>query len=425
MLRKLEYVLLVASVALIGADRIDLFAGKGPFTLTPFVVLAPLLFLLFALNNGMAGRLSFVLTPAIQRTIPYFAWLFVFLFLSSVATIIGVDPERGLMALIDLFLVSLFGSFIALQILAAPERQKLVLRSVTLGLAVYFLFCVGECIAWSHGIIQGADNGGSWLETMFAAKTLFWVPRVSGATVDANRSGFVLVMYLALLDHFLPKSRFVKFLRFAIAVFLLLALSRSAILCWFAYWLFSRGSWVRQAPWKKIAWASSFAVVVLIAGIRYRSELGNLLAAWQVTDIVSDRMSGEEGTSGGEHIQLIKAGYDAWASTPHTVIAGMGLRSAPTVLGNFFGDDKNGNFHCLYVTALAELGLPAFLVLMVLFIYPLFGRNGALPSIAAIMVFNAPYQSHMEPIFWLVLALAWSYPVRASRSLLVRAVATS
>jgi hypothetical protein len=412
MLRRLEYICLVGSVALIGADRIDLFAGKGPFTLTPFVVLAPLLFFLFALNNGMAGRFSFSPTPSIRRTTPYFVGLFVFLFLSSVATIFGVDPDHGLMALIDLVLVSLFGSFIALQILAEPEREKLVLRSVTLGLIVYFLFCVGETIAWSRGIIQGADNGGSWLETMFAAKTLFWVPRVSGSTVDANRSGFVLVMYLALLDHFAQNSRYTKFLRFTIAVFLLLALSRSAILCWAAYWFFSKGTLLRRAPWRKIAWASAFALAVLIVGIRYHTELGNLLDAWQVTDIVSDRMSGEEGTSGGEHIQLIKAGFDAWASTPHTVIAGMGLRSAPRVLGNFFGDDRNGNFHCLYVTALAELGLPAFLTLMVLFIYPLFGRKGALPSIAAIMVFNAPYQSHMEPIFWLVLALAWSYEMK-------------
>jgi len=416
MLRKLEYIFLVGSIALIGADRIDLFAGKGAFTLTPFVVLAPLLLFLFALNNGMAGRFSFSVTPAIRRTTPYFAWLFVFLFLSSVATILGVDPDRGLKALIDLFLVSLLGSFIAVQILADPKREKLVVRSVTLGLIVYFLFCVGECIAWSHGIIQGADNGGSWLETMFAAKTLFWVPRVSGATVDANRSGFVLVMYLVLLDHFVPKSRYIRFLRFAIAVFLLLALSRSAILCWFAYWLFSQGSGLRKAPWRKLAWVSVFAVVALIAGVRYRTELGNLLDAWQVGDIVSDRMSGEEGTSGGEHIQLIKAGFDAWASTPHTVIAGMGLRSAPAVLGNFFGDDKNGNFHCLYVTALAELGLPAFLALIILLTYPLIGRKGALPPIAAIMVFNAPYQSHMEPIFWLVLAVAWSYQMRTSQS---------
>jgi hypothetical protein len=411
MLRKLEYICLVGSIALIGADRIDLLAGKGTFTLTPFVVLAPLLFSLSALNNGMAGRFTFATTPAIQRMMPYFSWLIVFLFLSSIATIFGIDPERGVMALIDLFLVSLLSLFIAVRILSDPEPDKLILTSITTGLVVYFVFCIGECVAWSHGIIQGAE-GGSWLESMFAAKTLFWMPRVSGSTVDANRSGFVLVMYLALLDHFVPKSRYTKFLRFAIAIFILLAISRSAILCWIAYLLFSKSSWIRRTSWQKIAWASGLAMVCLLAAIYYRTEIGTLFDAWQVTDIISDRMSGEEGTSGGDHIRLIQLGFDTWTSTPHTVIAGTGLRSAPRVLGNFFGDDKNGNFHCLYVTALAELGLPAFLVLMVLFLYPLAARKGALPSIAAIMIFNAPYQSHMEPIFWLVLALAWSYGVR-------------
>lgn len=107
---------------------------------------------------------------------------------------------------------------------------------------------------------------------------------------------------------------------------------------------------------------------------------------------------------------------------------GIGLASAPKVLGDFFGDDKYGNFHCLYVTILAELGLPALLVLMILLAYPVLGRNRATASVAAIMVFNIPYQSHMEPIFWLMLALVWSYerkPHSQWHGLTVRSTAAS
>ena len=48
-------------------------------------------------------------------------------------------------------------------------------------------------------------------------------------------------MYLVLLDRFAAKTRYTRFLRFAIGFFILLAVSRSAMLCWFAYCLFSSG----------------------------------------------------------------------------------------------------------------------------------------------------------------------------------------
>jgi hypothetical protein len=50
----------------------------------------------------------------------------------------------------------------------------------------------------------------------------------------------------------------------------------------------------------------------------------------------------------------------------------------------------------------------AFMVLVFILGYPIIGRTGTLSAIAAIAIFNLSYQSHMEPIFWLVLALLWS-----------------
>jgi hypothetical protein len=428
MLQRLEYVLLIGSLALIGADRIDLLFGKAPFRLTPFLVCALAFIFLRLLMIAMHGRLDFTISPAMRRQSPFLVGVTTFLFLASVATIFGMDPQRGLMALVDLILVSVLAYCISLRLLADPAPEKLIVRSISFGLFVYLVFCVGESIAWKYGIIQTTENSGSWLEDAFAAKTLFWIPRLSGSTVDANRSGFVLVMYLALLDQFVPKSRYTSFLRFVIALFILLALSRSAMLCWFAYWLFSKTSWKRMASWRGAAWVGAITIVCLLAGLEYHKEIGDVLYAWDVSEIVSDRVSGQEGTSGGDHIRLIERGFDIWSSTPHTMATGIGLASAPRVLGDFFGDDKYGNFHCLYVTILAELGLPAFLVVMILLAYPVLGRNGATAPMAAIMVFNIPYQSHMEPIFWLMLALVWSYerkPRMQLHSMTVQSVAAS
>jgi len=91
------------------------------------------------------------------------------------------------------------------------------------------------------------------------------------------------------------------------------------------------------------------------------------------------------------------------------MIAGIGLGAEPRVLSDFFGDDKHGNFHCLYVTVLTGLGLPAFIVLMIIFGYPIVGREGATPGIAALATFSLPYQAHTSPMFWLILAVLWAF----------------
>jgi hypothetical protein len=91
------------------------------------------------------------------------------------------------------------------------------------------------------------------------------------------------------------------------------------------------------------------------------------------------------------------------------MIVGIGLGAEPRVLSDFFGDDKHGNFHCLYVTVLTSLGLPAFIILMVLFGYPIIATEGAIPAIAALATFSVPYQAHTSAMFWLVLALVWAF----------------
>jgi len=98
------------------------------------------------------------------------------------------------------------------------------------------------------------------------------------------------------------------------------------------------------------------------------------------------------------------------------VVGGIGFAGAHRVLSDFFGDVKYANFHDLYVSVLAELGLPAFLLLMILLGYPIFGRKGAASWIVAIAIFNVFLQSLLEPIFWVALALAWSFELKGRRT---------
>jgi hypothetical protein len=411
MLRKLQYVCLVGSIGLVGADRVDVFAGQGPFTLTPFLVLAPLVVLLHLSRKGLSGRFQFAVTPSIRRQFPFIAAASLFLLLCLASIPLGLDPERGLVAFCDLLLVAVLGYCISLEILSEPMKEKLILRSVAFGLSVYLIFMIGECVALLNGVVLApGEKPSSWLAAAFAPSLLGnWIPTLSGTTSDANRSGFVLTMYWALLDRFVTKSRYTRVLCYAIVLFILLTLSRSGALCLLAYWVFSKSFWKRLVSRPVLIRLAVLAVIVSTVCVIYQEQLGALAEAWEISDALSVKLSMGEGSSGESHLLLIQRGVDTWLKSTKTIIAGIGFAGAPKVLEDFFGNDKHGNFHDLYVTTLAEMGLPTFTVLIFLLVYPIIARKGTLPSMIAIIVFNVSYQSLMEPLFWLILALLWSF----------------
>jgi hypothetical protein len=418
MLRKLEYVCLVGSIGLIGADRIDLAAGHLPFILTPFLVLASLVVLLHLLRTPPDRLFRFTITPPIRRQLPFLAACGLFLCFTFASIPIGLDPDRSVVAFGDLLVLVILGFCISMQILQEPAQELLIVRSVGFALLVYVIFCIGECIAWRHGIFINTERTGPWLESMFAPGTLGpWVPTLAGTTFDSNRSAFVLTMYLALLDRFAAKSRYTTLYRFAIGFLVLLTLSRAGTLCWLAYYLSSKKFWMRLTSRRVLARIAAIAIVGSLLFVVYRQEIVDLAEAWQIVDAFSTKMSMGQGSSGESHVILIERGFETWLSSTKTIIMGIGYAAAPKVLEDLFGNDKRGNFHDIYITVLAEMGLPAFFVLMFLFGYPLAARKGAVPCMAAIMVFNVGYQSLTEPIFWLALALLWSYERKGSPAL--------
>jgi hypothetical protein len=80
MLKKLEYIAVVGSIALIGADRIDLLGGHGLFRLTPFLLFSAVVVLMRILFRGLSGTFQFTLKPPIRRQLPFLVVLALFLF---------------------------------------------------------------------------------------------------------------------------------------------------------------------------------------------------------------------------------------------------------------------------------------------------------------------------------------------------------
>ena len=413
MLRILRNFFLIASIALIGADRIDLLAGHGFFTFTPFLFFAPLAVPAALLPRAVGGNGHLTFALPVQRQSEFLAPLVLFLLFILASIPFGLDPERGAVLFIGLLLVAGFGYCVSVLILSEPNQEKLIVRSVTFSLIVYLIFCVGECISFSNGVYMAAGQGLTWSQSVFAPG---WIgnlaPRLSGATIDPNRAGFLLTLYLVLLDRFTARSRYTLVLRYAIAFFVFLTFSRSAILCWLVYNLLSKDFWKRLASRKAAVGFAAVAFVISFAVATYHQEIENLVADWEFSEIVSTKMDMSAGSSGQDHIALIHRGLEVWQSSPQTLISGIGFGSAPKVLSDFFGDDKYGNFHCLYVSILAESGPVAFALLMFILCYPALARKGTVRCILAIMVFNVTYQSQMEPLLWVVLALLWSFEKR-------------
>src|SRR5262249_30053590 len=142
------------------------------------------------------------------------------------------------------------------------------------------------------------------------------------------------------------------------------------------------------------------ALALILAGAGF--ALARPDAAQRVASIVespiSQRLSTSEG-SAQSHIALIQRGVsDATESIPNALI-GFGYGNAHLFLQDIFPGNKYGNFHSLYVTMLAESGILAFVLTLILIFTPLVGGGPWRPLIAGAAVFNVFYQTPVEPAF--------------------------
>ena len=141
---------------------------------------------------------------------------------------------------------------------------------------------------------------------------LYWIPRLSGFCLDSNRAGFILVMYLALLDRFAAKTSYTRFLRFAIACFIFLSLYRDpprsagSRITYSLLDRFWKNLVTARAAFRMATLAISFCLLV---GLVYRQEIAGLVELWQLSDIVSDRLSSDPGSTGRKSFSADTEGF--------------------------------------------------------------------------------------------------------------------
>src|SRR5262245_33910071 len=131
-------------MALIGADRIDLAGGRGPFVLTPFLVLTPFVVLSQAWRRRREGlRLAVTRRVMIYSTTAA-ALLTIVLISVFVAQDVEISASRALLLIANL--VATF--FVVLLTVDRPDVARVLARGAAASLLLFLAFDVAEVLAF-------------------------------------------------------------------------------------------------------------------------------------------------------------------------------------------------------------------------------------------------------------------------------------
>jgi hypothetical protein len=392
-------ILLVVWLATIGADRIDLFAGRGPFTLTPFLALTPLVIgaeLLRLIRSGRSVRL-----PPGAFWYALFATALLVVSLLSVFFSLDIEISAKRFALL---LVQVYATLVVALLLGGHEDpERILVRGAYAGVALGVAFNVIQAAIWLSGNVVAGDEPKT---VVFLTPWMYgpWIPRLSGPSMDMNRGAFLFLVYLFLLVRFdRPSRRRTVYLTLAV-LSLIATLSRSAMLA-----LAVTGALLLL---RKRAVSVSPAAV-LTGSLVAAGSAGVLLLSPGILDPaieflgppLAERFSHDGSSS--IHFALLEYGLEVGSASVKNALLGIGFGNSFAVLEEFFPGNEYGNFHSLYITYWVETGALSLCFGLVLMLYPFFRSGLYRPLLGGILAFNVFYQTTLEPLFWFILAAAW------------------
>jgi len=400
-------VLLALWIALLAVDRIDFLGGEGGFILTPFLVLTPLL-LVFEGFRILESRAEIRLQ---REGRAYLILLLFFLSVVLISTLLAQDTLMSAKRSALLVFLGISTLAVAVTVSGRKGSQPALVAGAKLGLTVALVFGIFEVIAFLSNLSEPLRLGfltvDLWPHTYYGI-----VPRISGQVMDANRGGLLIVFYLfILLKWDRPGVRRWGWLTLG-GVFILLSLSRSAILTgvisgWFVW---SEGREFRVS--RRAVLAGLIGLVVLSGWLMASSS--SRLAVVRGLEPLAERLSPTEAST-QEHFLLLGRGVEEATESVKRATIGMGYGNSYMELQDVFPGNKYGNFHSLYVTMLAESGVLALILSLVLIGYPLGPPGDWRALIAGFVAFNIFYQTLAEPLFWFALAMAWLTVQRPKR----------
>lgn len=392
--------LLALWFATLSADRLDLAAGQGWFTIPVYLVLTPLLLVLETMR--IVGRGGSFRVPHNLAAYTLVASAFLSVVLVSVFYSYDVAMSAKRFALLVFLVYSTV--MVALMLAQRDDAREVLVRGAYWGLWLGTFFNLAQLGAWlDRGPADYFLLGGTL--NMTANSYGPWVPRLSAQALDMNRGGLVTLVYVFILLRMAPRSRWRTLAVVAGSLGMIMTLSRSLLLTTMATGAVSalRRRRFSLSPRRVVGMAVVTAVVaaVLLAVPRAADAVGSAF------EPIAGRFSTSEG-SASIHMQLVERGIEIVTDSPKNALVGIGFGNGFAYLQDIFPGNKYGNFHSLYITLLAECGGLGLLLGVVLIFYAA-ARGGVYqPLIVGIAFFNIFYQTGTESVFWLALVLAWT-----------------
>lgn len=413
--------LLIAWIAVLGADRVDLLGGRGPALLLPFHVLT-----LAVLVSEWGRRLRERRLPSLTREgLAFGALLLGLLALVALSIVRSADVA---MSLGRALIFATIAVGVPLVVWGASDRDDLLplfARGAAWGLGIALVFNTLGILSLLRLAPDSWEFGPVAVE--LATPLYGSIPRLSGATLDMNRGGLVALLQMVLIAIARPPLRG-RSLWFALgSVFVLGSLSRSVLLCalpTLAFGLALRGR--RRAAGRATASGrSAWPLAVMLGALALVSAAflhpGLRETAVRGTAPLTERFRLREGSAQEHALLLERARATATQDIPSTLL-GIGFGTSFRVLGDIFAGNRYGNFHSTWLTFWAESGVFAMLALLALFLLPLRHGGPLTGLLLGLAAYNTFYNGFLEPLLWVVLTLVWVTPWLIGRNEAARAV---
>ena len=398
--------LLCLWIALLGADRVDMLGGALPVVMTPFLVLTPIVIVVEWIRRQLSGAPLLVA----RRTQWYI--LIAILLLATVVLSVFASGDTGTStSRAGLLVAQMLGTLaVALLVADRPDLGRLLAGGAIAGLMFFAVFNVLELLAYVGRQSDILHLGP--ISVSLAPFRYGLIPRLAGPVNDPNRGGFVLLAYLFLVQVFGPPGTVRRLGITAGIVLLPLTISRSALLAAAVTMIVA----LLEPRWRQISARGVFGVLMVCA-----SCITVVMVSPRTRDLIGvsavplvGRLNFQE-QSAQDHFSLLERGLDVVTVSGARAATGIGYGSAYLVLQDIFPGNRYGNFHSLYVSMLAESGVFALALTLILLAVPAVRSGQFRALIAGAAVFSVFYQATTEPVFWLLLVFAWM-PVFAVRA---------
>jgi hypothetical protein len=399
--------------AFLGADRIDLFGGQVNFIVTPFLILSLLIILAWVFLNSIQAK---PISIGIFKNGPFLYILIASLLIVTCTSIllgngVGIGAKRFALLFFQIGISVILLSLI----LSNKDSKRILIKGAYLAIGINLLFSIVQYLIWfKSGFIQSIASTLYPYIKLHSSVFSHFAVRPSGYSLDPNRGSLLLICYSFIIYIFDNHSFKKTAVLWIASILVLLSLSKSSIISLFIFVsiLFIQ----KTGKMRYISKLSLYLILFFVVISLNYSRVNDILTQFQVSEIIVQRLSIDSGSSAAIHLAYIERGFDVLSSSIKNFFFGIGYSNARSVLMDL-DSTYYSNFHSIYITFLAEVGIIGFVLIMMIHFIPLFYAKKYIPIILALGFFNIFYQLSSEPLFWIILIMAWyNYGFKKRRS---------